>query len=146
METALHLLRVFHVVGHVLWLGAGCVIAFLAAGAVADPPEVRRVVFPRLSRLAARVVNPGLGLAFLTGLALLVLGWTEIYSKQPWAHTKLTLGIVAAGLTGVMISRLKKQSAGLRETRAVLYRFVGWSLAATALVNALLVYLRPGPG
>lgn len=146
METALLLLRVFHVIGHVLWLGGGIAVAFFAASTVADPPEVRRVTFPRLSRFGRRMINPGLGLAFLTGLTLLVLGWTEVYAKAPWMHTKLTVGIIAAGLTGVLVSRLKKQSAGLRETRAVLYRFVGWSLAATALLNALLVYLRPGPG
>ena len=147
METAVTLLRVLHVIGHVLWLGGGVTIAFLASHVLEMPADAKRKALSSLRALALRIVVPGMLLAFLGGLTMLVLGWGAegtSYAKQPWMHTKLTIGILAAAATGVLTGRLRKHIAGLRETRPVFYRILGWCFVAAAIANALLVYLRPG--
>jgi uncharacterized membrane protein len=144
VETGILLLRVVHVIGHILWLGGGITLAFLTSHVLSYPPDAKRQALSSLRALALRIVVPGMLLAFLAGLTMLILGWGELYARQPWMHTKLTLGIVAAGATGVLTGRLRKHIAGLRETRPVFYRMIGWFFVAVAITNALLVYLRPG--
>jgi uncharacterized membrane protein len=144
METAILLLRVVHVIGHILWLGGAVTICFFASHVLEMQPDAKRKALSSLRALALRIVTPGMLLAFGAGLTMLILGWSELYAKQPWMHTKLTLGILAAALTGILTGRLRKHIAGLRETRPVFYRILGWLFVAIAVANALLVYLRPG--
>src|SRR5690349_9733374 len=106
MDDLLTLVRVLHVAGNVFWLGGGAFAAFATAWLVGEKVETRRAALPIVRGLVLKIVSPALLVAFVAGLTLLVLGWTQLYAHAPWAHTKLTFGLIGAGAHGVLVGRL----------------------------------------
>jgi len=88
--------RFLHLLGVVLWIGA-------TAAALLVVPMV-----PDAARVVLAVGTPGLLLAWNGGLAQLLPNFTTLYAKAGWMHTKLTVALVASGLTGVAIGRLRR--------------------------------------
>ncbi|MEO0326091.1 MAG: CopD family protein [Myxococcota bacterium] len=133
-------LKVLHVVGVVFWIGG--VVAVAAVGMAAARSSAA-TAGASLARTANRhVATPGLVLAWLGGLALLAMGWGA-YAKMPWVHIKLTLGLVAAGLSGVLAARLRKLEAGEAVSAGSL-RVLAGLIAAMALANVVLAFAGPG--
>ena len=39
---------------------------------------------------------------------MLLTYWSELYAKAPWMHIKLTVGLIAAGFSGVLTGKLRR--------------------------------------
>jgi putative membrane protein len=134
--------RILHVLGVILWIGGGLMGALLAASAVARGKEVREAILGDLRRALLFVSAPGLVLAFVSAIAILASHW-DVYRTMGWSHAKLTLGILLAGVSGVLSARVRKAAMGERESSAGLYMALGGTLAIGGLLALVLVFVRP---
>jgi uncharacterized membrane protein len=111
--------KIVHVIGNVLWLGGGAVVAF---------------AYVMLASESASLAG---------GLTMLLGFWTELYAKAPWAHTKLTVGIIAAGFSGVLTGKLRRAAAG-QEVAPGAIRNAGIVLLVSAVLGVVLVFTKLG--
>lgn len=136
----LELARILHVFGVLLWVG-GMATASAAAMGLLSKPEAERGPGMDAVRNALRILaTPGLLLAWLGGLTMLISNWSAVYAHAGWAHGKLTVGILLSGVHGVLLART-------RPGRAASARPFVVALALTlllALVSIALVVIRPG--
>jgi protoporphyrinogen IX oxidase len=136
----LELARVCHLFGVLLWVG-GMATAAAAGITLAGKPDAQREAGLEAVRAALRVLaTPGLLLAWLGGLALLVSGWSEVYARAGWMHGKLTIGILLSGVHGMLLARTRPAKPAASRPFVI-------ALALTlvlALINVSLAILRPG--
>ena len=140
MMNAAGIALIVHVVGLLLWIGGAAACAWIAAGLV-SAGETKALSSVRSALLA--VVLPGMLLALAGGLGRLIPGWSTSYAHAPWMHVKLLLGLILAGLHGVLVARVRKAAAGQAATPG-LFVGIGAGYAVVALVAASLAILRPG--
>ncbi len=133
------LARIFHILGVVLWIG-GMASSAVSAMALAGKPEADRAAGIGSIRAALRILaTPGLLLAWLGGVAMLVDGW-DVYARAGWMHGKLTIGLVLSGVHGMMLARTRP---GRSDASRPFVIALGLTLVL-ALVNVALVVIRPG--
>jgi uncharacterized membrane protein len=135
--------RIIHVFGNILWLGGGAIAAFAMAQLAIGSQETRVNAARVVRKLVLTAVTPGMLLSFGGGLYMLFSYWTELYAKAPWAHAKLTVGLVAAAFSGVLSGKLRRASQGADVGPGSL-RLAGWVLLLSALAGVVLVFTRPG--
>ncbi len=147
MMAAFPWLLFLHVCGDLVWIGSTAACGFL----LGRDPRAARFVFTRL-------VNPAWIVAFLAGAAMLGSDFQH-YMHQHWMHGKLTVALIAIGLTHVLGARARRQSeassaanpggtadsAGSRQPDAVganlTIAFLVCAVLAVAFVTALRQYL-----
>src|SRR5690349_7807014 len=112
----MQLARIIHVLGNILWLGGGAVAAFAMANFAVAPKDNRVAAAQVVRKMVTGVVTPGMLLSFAGGLYMLLSFWSEIYAKAPWMHMKLTVGLVAAGFSGVLSGKLRRAADGAEIT------------------------------
>jgi putative membrane protein len=134
--------RILHLLGVILWIGGGLTGALIATSAAARGKELREAMLGDVRRALLFVSTPGLVLAFVGAVAMLVPQWS-VYSHAGWSHAKLTLGLLLAGVSGVLGARVRKAASGEREAPAGLFMALGGTLAIGALLALVLVVLRP---
>jgi uncharacterized membrane protein len=135
--------KIVHVIGNVLWLGGGAVVAFAFVMFASESVEVQRKSALVLRRVTQYVVTPGMVLSLIGGLTMLFGFWNELYKKAPWAHSKLTVGIIAAAFSGVLTGRLRRAAAG-QEVKPGAIRTAGIVLVLSAIAGVVLVLTKPG--
>jgi putative membrane protein len=135
---------VIHVIGVLLWIGGAAMASWTAAELALAPPEARRVGFGAARRALLVLATPGLLLAWIGGLVMLVEGWSAIYARAGWMHGKVTIGLVLAAVSGVMTSRIRKAAAGEREASRSLLAGLAMAFVLGAAIAVVLVVLRPG--
>ncbi|MFT3921715.1 MAG: hypothetical protein QM778_04195 [Myxococcales bacterium] len=135
--------RIIHVLGNILWLGGGAVAAFAMANFALGSKESRVGAAQVVRKLVLSVVTPGMLLSFAGGLYMLLSYWSEIYAKAPWMHMKLTVGLVAAGFSGVLSGKLRRAADGAEITGSSM-RTAGWVLLLSAVAGVVLVFTRFG--
>ena len=135
------LARVLHILGVILWIGGGITGALLAASASTREKSIREIIFVHVRTALLFVSTPGLVLAWVGALAMLIPNWA-LYAHEGWSHAKLTLGIVLSGVSGVLSARVRKGAQGT-ETTAGMLAGLGMSLAIGALLALVLVIFRP---
>lgn len=139
------LLKIIHVIGNVLWLGGGTVAAFAIAMLSVDSPSVRLAAAKVARKLVLGLVTPGMLLSLAAGLAMLIADWSTLYAKAPWMHGKLTVGLIAAGFSGVLSGKLRRAASSTDgEVSAKSMWIAGSALLASAVANIIFVYLRFG--
>lgn len=139
------LFRFVHVVGVLLWIGGTVSAAvFLASylvnrkeGDATGAAEAARAVMKKLA-------TPGMIVAWLAGLAMLVPDFTEVYAKAGWMHGKLTLALVASGLTGFISGKLRRAASGEAVATPKALNGAAWGMVALAVVAVFLVMYQPG--
>ncbi len=136
------LARILHILGIILWIGGGLSGALVAMTAAGRGKDIREAMLADVRRVLLFVSAPGLVLAFAGALAMLVPGW-DTYHSMGWVHAKLTLGVVLAGVSGVLSGRIRKAASGERDAPSGLYAALGGTLAMGALLAIVLVELRP---
>ena len=135
--------KIVHVFGNLLWIGGGAVAAFAFVGLASEREESRRVAARALHKSVLLLVTPGMLLSFGAGLVMLLSYWSDLYAKAPWMHGKLTVGLIAAGFSGVLSGRLRRAAKG-DEVSSGSVRLAGAVLLLSAIANVVLVFLRPG--
>ncbi|TMB46995.1 MAG: hypothetical protein E6J55_01065 [Deltaproteobacteria bacterium] len=130
------LIRFFHLLGVVLWMGGLLVVSRL----LAEPAAGERLE-PVERRLFGSFIHGGAALVIASGI-LLILDQPSVL-RQGWLHAKLlvVLGLVAADAR--LYRRMQAQHASPGSvTRAGALRLHGWIAAGMVAVLALAV-LRP---
>lgn len=135
------LYRLLHFIGNIFWLGGVVSVALVAAG-LAGASE-RSHASPARST-ALRIATPGMVLAWIGGLGMLLPNWTAVYSKAGWMHGKITLALIAAALTGVLTGQLRKAAQGTGELKPGVLRGIAWAVLVLAVLTVGLAVLRPG--
>jgi protoporphyrinogen IX oxidase len=133
--------RFLHFIGIIFWLGGAVTVAVAAAG-LAGQAERSHATAARAAAL--RVATPGMVLAWVGGLGMLVPYWSAVYARAGWMHGKLTLVLVAAALTGVLTGRLKRAAAGEGELQPRKLRTLATILLVLTFTVAGLAVFRPG--
>jgi uncharacterized membrane protein len=90
-----------------------------------------------------RVVTPAMLVAWLGGLGILLPAFTTVYAKAGWMHGKLTLVLIASGLSGVIAGRLRRASQG-EKLEAGPMRALGLVVLTIAIVIVGRAVFRPG--
>lgn len=135
------LARVVHVVGIVLWIGG---LIALAAIVASGTKELGRGLASAARKAALVVVTPGLLLAWLGGLGMLLPYWSTIYARAGWMHGKLTIGLIVAGLSGMLTGRLRRIAGGQGEPVASGMLGIAVTTLVLMVVAVALVFIRPG--
>ena len=124
-----------------LWIG-GIVAVALAAGSAAD--SAKKETASALRASALMVATPGMLLAWIGGLAMLVPHFTALYARAGWMHGKLTLALVDSGLSGVIAGKLRKAASGAAELEPGKVRNLGVAMLVIAVLVVFLATVRPG--
>jgi putative membrane protein len=135
---------IVHLVGVLLWIGGAATAAWTAAQIVLAPADARREGLGAARRALLTLASPGLVLAWMGGLAIVLPGWSELYARAGWMHGKILVGLVLAALTGVLTGRVRRAASGEREASSALFAGIATVLVLGAAVAVALVVLRPG--
>ena len=138
MQLKLALLAL-HLLGAIFWVGGIAALAMLVlsaqktGGKTVSGSSVDQAGAARLARFVARrVVTPAMLIAFVGGLAMFAMG-IDGYLKMGWLHGKITLAVVAAGLSGVLTAKLKRVADG-EPPRAIAGLTIGVVLVAVLIL------------
>ena len=135
-------LRALHLVGAILWVGGVAFVGILAMAAATAEVEPRKVA--RLGRIGVLArVTVGMGLAWAAGLLMLVPSFTDVYARAGWMHAKLTLILVASGLTGALSGHLRKAANGDADLSAGKVRGLSSAILAVATLIVFLAIMKP---
>jgi len=135
--------KILHVIGNVMWLGGGAAAAFTFVLISREDPKVRLAGAQALRKIILRLVSPGMNISLLAGLVMLVTFWSDLYAKAPWMHAKLTVGLIAAGFSGVLSGKLRRASDGADVPPGAV-KLAGAVLVFSAVANVAFVFLRFG--
>ena len=140
------LLRAAHVLGVILWIGGTVTAALIVAFGASDARAERGARATNELAAAARravllVATPGLLLAWIAGLTVLLTAWPA-YQSAGWMHAKLTVALVVTALTGVVTGRLRR-AAGGGDAKPGLLRGMALGILALAGIVLLLARLQP---
>src|SRR5262249_24914271 len=108
MNTHL-LFRLMHLAGVVLWIGPTVAVALMVAlssDKTISSPARKAVLW---------LGTPGLVLAWIGGLGMLLPAWSEVYARAGWMHIKLTLAVLVTGVTGAITGQLRRTACGQAE-------------------------------
>ena len=122
------LLRALHLCGALMWIGGTATIAMAAIGLDASSQKAGASALRSAMR---RLATPGMLLAFVGGLGILIPSFTTVYARAGWMHTKLLLVLVAAGLSGAISGFLRRAANGEKRGQPGQRRHqASWSLQA----------------
>jgi uncharacterized membrane protein len=113
-----------HVSGNLVWIGSTISLGLLLGRA----PEQARWLY-------LHVVNPSQLVAIVFGLAVLGMDFHH-YMTQHWMHGKLTVALIAIGLTHALGARARRQTQNSPSSRQP--DRVGANLTLAFLVCAVL--------
>ncbi|MGB5697502.1 MAG: CopD family protein [Polyangiales bacterium] len=131
--------RYLHFLGITFWVGSAVAVAFSAS---ASATRGERGLAEALRRVTLRITTPSMLLAFLGGFGMLIPSFAEVYAKQGWMHTKLTLLLVLAGVTGVLTGRLRRWAGGEAIEPKTFVR-LAWAISILAILIVTLAVFRP---
>jgi protoporphyrinogen IX oxidase len=135
--------KIVHVIGNVLWLGGGVAAALAFVLLAQEDNAVRLPAARALRKVILYIVTPGMLMSIVAGLTMLIGFWTELYAKAPWAHTKLTVGIIAAGFTGAMTGKIRRAAAGA-EVKPASIKLAGYVLLFSGIAGVVAVFTKFG--
>jgi putative membrane protein len=138
--SLLLLLRALHVFGAILWIGG---IASVSVVAAMLPADAQKGASGALRGALVRIASPGMGLAWLGGLGMLLPNFTTVYAHAGWMHAKLALVFVAAALTGIITGAVRRAAAGEAELPVNKVRALGLGVMFIALAVVMLAILQP---
>ena len=98
-----------------------------------------------LRKVSLRVTTPAMLVAFAGGFGMLIPNFAEVYAKQGWMHTKLTLLVVLAGATGVLTGRLRRWADG-QEVSEKTFSRLAWVIALLGVLIVTFAIFRPFAG
>lgn len=100
--------RYLHFLGITFWIGSAVAVAIAAAA----PTPWESGIAQTLRKVIVRVTTPAMLVAFVGGLGMLIPNFADVYAKQGWMHSKLTLLLILAGVTGVLSGKLRRWADG----------------------------------
>lgn len=109
METLVPAFLVLHLFGMLLWFGTLLVqYVFLSEMLGSDNIGTIRFSMDLIHRTNRTFVNVGLTISILTGALIIAAHGMEWFRPRMFIHLKITLGLVAAGLSHIGMARIRK--------------------------------------
>lgn len=109
METLVPAFLVLHIFGMLLWFGTLLVqYVFLSEMLASDNIGTIRYSMDLIHRTNRTFVNVGLAISILTGALIIAAHGMEWFRPRMFIHLKITLGLVAAGLSHIGMARIRK--------------------------------------
>lgn len=133
--------RYLHFLGITFWLGSAVAVAIAAA----TPTPWESGIAQALRKVTVRVTTPAMLVAFVGGFGMLIPNFAEVYAKQGWMHSKLTLLLILAGATGVLSGKLRRWAEGQEITQKTFGR-LAWVIAALGILIVTFAIFRPFGG
>jgi putative membrane protein len=135
------LLKSFHLAAVLAWVGGMLALSVaLAAQRVHGAQPSGQPLLTAIHRWDQRITTPALGLVWLLGIALLVMGG---WYGAPWMWAKFAIVSALSGIHGKQSASLRRLLAGQVAQPPASARWVpGLTVGATSAV-ALLVILKP---
>lgn len=117
--------KTLHIIAAIVWIGSLLLTTFLASAGPLKPAQLK---------IASRIVEAGIGLTWLAGIVLVVLGqWHTAH----WWQVKIVLVVIISALHSINIRRLRQNS----EQGVQINSAIPWALLMLAsLVVALAVF------
>lgn len=159
METLVPAFLVLHLFGMLLWFGALLIqYVFLSETLASDNLFSVRHSMDLIHRTNKTFVNVGLTLSILTGILIIVGHGMEWFRPRMFVHLKLTLGVVAAGLSHMGMAKIRKAVKLLqvdaladKEKEALVRAVAAWrrmiaivvAILATMLILAIFKFGAP---
>ena len=133
--------RYLHFLGVAFWIGSAVAVAIAAAA----PIPWESGIAQSLRKVTLRVTTPSMLVAFAGGFGMLIPNFAEVYAKQGWMHSKLTLLHIHAGLTGVLTGKLRRWADGQEVSQKTFSR-LAWGFAAIGVLIVTFAVFRPFAG
>ncbi len=133
-------LRALHLFGAIAWIGG---TAAIAMAAIALTSTSQKEGAGALRQAMVRLVTPGMILAFVGGLGMLLPNFMTLYARAGWMHAKLLVVLVAAGLTGAISGFLRRAAAGQKDLPQSSLRVMGMVVLLLGLAAVILALIRP---
>ena len=133
--------RYLHFLGIAFWLGSALAVAVAAAA----PAQPEGGLAGALRKVAVRVTTPSMLVAFAGGFGMLIPSFADVYAKQGWMHTKLTLLVVLAGATGVLTGKLRRWAGGQEVSQKTFSR-LAWVIGILVILIVTFAVFRPFSG
>lgn len=130
--------RYLHFIGTLFWIGSAVAVAIAAAAPTPQDSGLAQA----LRKVTVRVTTPSMLLAFAGGLGMLIPMFAQVYAKQGWMHTKLTLLLLLAGATGVLTGKLRRWANGQEVTQKTFSR-LAWIISILAVLIVTFSVYRP---
>lgn len=136
-------LKSFHLIAMVAWFaGLFYLPRLFVYHAMAEDATSRGYFATMEHKLLWRIMNPAALLTVLTGVWMLILGWS-VYIQQLWIFIKLFLVLLLL-LYHVYCGVLLKQFAALKNTRShVWYRWFNEAPTVFLVLIVLLAVIKP---
>lgn len=133
--------RYLHFLGVAFWLGSALAVAIAAAAPTPSDGGVAQA----LRKVTLRVTTPAMLVAFAGGFGMLLPSFVEVYAKQGWMHSKLTLLVLLAGATGVLTGKLRRWAGGQNVSQRTFAR-LAWVIGVLGILVVSFAVLRPFAG
>ena len=133
--------RYLHFLGVAFWIGSAVAVAIAAAA----PTPWESGIAQSLRKVTLRVTTPSMLVAFAGGFGMLIPNFADVYAKQGWMHSKLTLLLILAGLTGVLTGKLRRWADGQEVSQKTFAR-LAWGFAAIGVLIVTFAVFRPFAG
>lgn len=130
--------RYLHFLGITFWIGSAIAVAIAAAA----PTPWESGIAQALRKVTLRVTTPAMLLAFAGGFGMLIPNFADVYAKQGWMHSKLTLLLILAGATGVLTGKLRRWAEGQEVTQKTFAK-LAWAIAAIGVLIVTFAVFRP---
>lgn len=134
-------LKAFHLAAVLTWVG-GMLALSVALAARSAHMAGEQPLLTALHRWDRRVTTPALGVVWLLGIALAVMGG---WYSAPWLWAKFAIVCALSGLHGKQSASLRRWLAGQAGAPAAVPWAPAFTLGAIIAV-ALLVILKPSAG
>lgn len=133
--------RYLHFLGITFWIGSAVAVAIAAAA----PTPWESGIAQALRKVTVRITTPAMLVAFVGGFGMLIPNFADVYAKQGWMHSKLTLLLILAGVTGVLTGKLRRWADGQEVSPKTFARLAGAISVLSILIVTLAVF-RPFGG
>ncbi|MBX7152682.1 DUF2269 family protein [bacterium] len=112
MEYLMPALKVLHVFGLIMWMGAVVIqYVYLSAFFESDQLQPREYALALARRINKTLLNTGWILMFVSGIAMVYIYGMEWIRFRFYIQLKLVLAIVAIGMSHAALGQLKKAYA-----------------------------------
>jgi putative membrane protein len=133
--------RYLHFVGMIFWIGSAVAVSIAAAA----PTPLESGIAQALRKVTLRVTTPSMIVAFAGGLGMLIPNFVDVYARQGWMHTKLTLLLLLLGATGVLTGRLRRWANGQEVTQTTFTR-LAWVISILSVLIVTVAVFKPFGG
>jgi uncharacterized membrane protein len=133
--------RYLHFLGITFWIGSAVAVAIAAA----SPTPWESGIAQALRRVTLRVTTPAMLVAFAGGFGMLIPNFAEVYAKQGWMHSKLTLLLLLAAATGILTGKLRRWADG-QEVSPKTFRRLSWVISILSVLIVTFAIFRPFGG